>query len=306
MPYATREKKRVRDEQKRFVHYTTAESAVKIIRSQQFWMRNVRCMVDYSEVVHGRNCIESILSNETHREPLKRLLNECHSGIYEAVIERYLEQRDWIAAETYVGSLSEHSENEAHGRLSMWNSFGRSAPTAALVLNVSLDEAEGEGVGILFSPVGYLNDDEILEEFLSVIKNVEANKDYIKSIPYEYAFGYFLMMIIMAATCLKHEGFKEEREWRALHIPTLFDSPKIQKEIEYISGIPQIVSKLPLVNFPELGVSDLDLNSLLYKVIVGPTPYALPISTAIKVAMNEVGVIDSANKVVISGIPIRT
>jgi hypothetical protein len=37
----------------RFVHYTSAESALKIITSKRLWMRNTTCMADYREVRHG-------------------------------------------------------------------------------------------------------------------------------------------------------------------------------------------------------------------------------------------------------------
>ena len=38
---------------KRFVHYTSADNALKIIRTKRLWMRNTTCMADYREVEHG-------------------------------------------------------------------------------------------------------------------------------------------------------------------------------------------------------------------------------------------------------------
>src|SRR5712664_1310320 len=43
----------------RFVHYTSAEAALKIIRSKRMWMRNTTCMTDYREVQHGLKIIET-------------------------------------------------------------------------------------------------------------------------------------------------------------------------------------------------------------------------------------------------------
>src|SRR5208283_3935066 len=37
----------------RFVHYTSAEAALKIITQKRLWMRNAACMTDYREVQHG-------------------------------------------------------------------------------------------------------------------------------------------------------------------------------------------------------------------------------------------------------------
>ena len=36
--------------QARFVHYTSAEAALRIIQNKRIWMRNVTAMSDYSEV----------------------------------------------------------------------------------------------------------------------------------------------------------------------------------------------------------------------------------------------------------------
>ncbi len=53
MPYSTRRQDNFVDRKGRFVHYTSAENAIKIVQSQKFWMRNAKCMSDYMEVAHG-------------------------------------------------------------------------------------------------------------------------------------------------------------------------------------------------------------------------------------------------------------
>jgi hypothetical protein len=53
MPYAIARRTKIYKENGRFVHYTSAENALKIIQSKQMWMRNARCMTDYIEVSHG-------------------------------------------------------------------------------------------------------------------------------------------------------------------------------------------------------------------------------------------------------------
>jgi hypothetical protein len=56
MPYGRRQrdgayeklkKSGATDERLRFVHYTSAEAALSIIRSKRIWMRNTTCMSDY-------------------------------------------------------------------------------------------------------------------------------------------------------------------------------------------------------------------------------------------------------------------
>src|SRR5713101_8126431 len=48
----------------RFVHYTSAEAALKIIKSKRLWMRNTTCMSDYSEVLHGFEILSKVLKEK--------------------------------------------------------------------------------------------------------------------------------------------------------------------------------------------------------------------------------------------------
>ena len=56
MPYATKQRAALYSGPDgiipfaRFVHYTSAEAALSIIRSKRLWLRNTTCMSDYREV----------------------------------------------------------------------------------------------------------------------------------------------------------------------------------------------------------------------------------------------------------------
>jgi hypothetical protein len=45
----------------KFVHYTSAEAALNIIKSKRIWMRNTTCMSDYREVQHGFEILNRFL-----------------------------------------------------------------------------------------------------------------------------------------------------------------------------------------------------------------------------------------------------
>ena len=51
----------------RFVHYTTAEAALKIIDSKRVWMRNTMCMADYREVQHGFEMLQRFFGDATKK-----------------------------------------------------------------------------------------------------------------------------------------------------------------------------------------------------------------------------------------------
>ena len=46
----------------RFVHYTSADAALKIIKSKRVWMRNTTCMSDYREVQHGYDVLTKVFA----------------------------------------------------------------------------------------------------------------------------------------------------------------------------------------------------------------------------------------------------
>jgi hypothetical protein len=52
----------------RFVHYTSAEAALKIIATKRLWMRSTTAMEDYRGVQHGFGILQKIFSaNPTMR-----------------------------------------------------------------------------------------------------------------------------------------------------------------------------------------------------------------------------------------------
>jgi hypothetical protein len=72
MPYATKQRQALFEKahdqsQARLIHYTTAESALGIIRSKRFWMRNTNCMSDYREVQHGFDIFNRFFSDQAKR-----------------------------------------------------------------------------------------------------------------------------------------------------------------------------------------------------------------------------------------------
>ncbi len=59
---------------RRFVHYTSADAALKIIKTKRLWMRNTTCMIDYREVEHGFEMFRSFFSNEEKRRARRSAL----------------------------------------------------------------------------------------------------------------------------------------------------------------------------------------------------------------------------------------
>jgi hypothetical protein len=77
MPYAAERTKEATESGTRFVHYTSPENGIKIIRGKTFWLRDARCMNDYSEIHHGYLQLHTYFNDIKKKESFFSALNDC-------------------------------------------------------------------------------------------------------------------------------------------------------------------------------------------------------------------------------------
>jgi hypothetical protein len=118
--------------------------------------------------------------------------------------------------------------------------------------------------------------------------------------------GWVFNMLVAAVTCLKHEGFHEEREWRVIYAPQRVPSELMESSIEVVGGIPQTVYKILLDGKKSDALADIDLARLLDRVIIGPSQFSWAMYEAFVKALSDLGVEKPETRVCISGIPIRS
>ena len=219
----------------RFAHYTTADAAKKILENKQVWMRKTSCMNDYMEVRHGIDC----LSKAYHGEPGQRLratLNGIHNGIAEEVADLFDDWRWHFLNDTYIACFSEHSDkDDTYGRLSMWRAYSKSIGVA-LVLNNAPFLAHTGPRGVYSSPVLYLDDGSLEAEVQTVEERVVASKEFLQDQSRESVIHSVFNTFRFAALCIKHPGFKEEKEWRVIYAPAMEQSPYVQYAIQPVNG----------------------------------------------------------------------
>jgi len=309
-PYANRSRERMATANGRFVHYTSAENALKIIQSKCIWMRNATCMSDYREVNHGRDALNRYFNTPGRRQAFDAAVDACSPSM--AADAFGLFDAWWHATqlETYITSISEHDDREdVHGRLSMWRAFGYSTARVAIIVRINLDVGANLELGAELSPVGYFTDAVVTQELDLVVTNIRREQKFlagVAAVDRQWLLNSIFMMLTSAAICLKHEGFHEEREWRVIHSPKRLPSQFIESSIEVVSGVPQRVYKIPLKSDPAGGLSGLDPDELVDRVIIGPTQFPYAMYDAFVSALEEAGVKNAANRVVISQIPVRT
>ena len=291
----------------RFAHYTSAEAALSIIKSKRMWMRNSTCMADYREVQHGFDILNKFFSDNTKTDAFVAALDDCVPGVAVESINLFNHWWKDIRFNTFITSISEHDESEnMHGRLSMWRAFGMSSVRVAIVFRVSRFSPGAIALRLIFSPVAYLTEDEVHAGLAEVMTNLKTKRDVVRSVDRQVLVEIVFRMLLAGVTCLKHEGFREEREWRAIYCPMFDASPLMESDIEVVGGVPQIVYKLPLDKTASPAIADLDFSRMFRRLIIGPSAYPWPMYDAFREALCSAGVTDAKDRIWSSGIPIRT
>jgi len=311
MPDATRQRRALytgdsEQAHAQFVHYTSADAALKIISSKHIWMRNVKCMADYREVQHGFDILNAFFSNQPKRRKFSDAIDACFTGVSQEAIDLFNQWFNDLNLSTYITSISEHDKKEnLHGRLSMWRAFGGSPVRVAIVLNIPRATESARALNILFSPVAYLTPEQAHDSLDEVVRNVTNNSEFLSSLERPVIVNYIFHAFITSVICLKHEGFREEREWRAIYSPNRESSALMKSSTEVVWGVPQKIYKIPLDGTVSEAIKDLDLARLFDRLIIGPSPYPWPMYEAFALALKDAGVADVEKRVFVSGIPIR-
>ncbi|MCZ8375278.1 MAG: DUF2971 domain-containing protein [Beijerinckiaceae bacterium] len=292
----------------RFVHYTSAINAISIIRSKRIWMRNVKCMNDFMEIEHGFDLLVRFFQKDSKtRERFFQSMNAFWPDQVELAFKNFEAWLGHIRENTFVACISEHEPSEDRlGRLSMWRAYGNQNIGAALVINSSPFNVIDD-VGIISSPVLYVDEHQFFSGLENCLDNVDKNHDFIKSHGPEKFNEMIFLLLFVHALCVKHPGFHEEREWRIIYIPEMWDAGDlIEQKVEMASGVPQIVHKLKLENTASRKLTAISPNDLIDRVIIGPCAFPMTVKEAFISELRQAGVENAEKKVFMSEIPLRT
>ncbi|MFM7347133.1 MAG: hypothetical protein ACKO1J_17400 [Tagaea sp.] len=168
-PYAVTQQRQHVGRGYRFVHYTSAEAALKIIKSRRMWLRNVTCMSDYKEVEHGLDLLNQILKQQGNEGPFMSAMASVGNGLVNEAIGLFNRWLPITRGDTYIACLSEYwgDIHDERGRLSMWRAFGH-GPRVAIVLKPPVDTRAADPLNVVFSPVAYLEPNDASSVFSNV------------------------------------------------------------------------------------------------------------------------------------------
>lgn len=303
-PHAAANYVRLRGKQNvRFVQYTRAESAIKMLRSKSVWMRKAQWMNDYREIEHGWQSLLRTYRETKAGERFKTAMDAAHTGISKEITDNFDPWVEEYRLNTFVTSISEHEPDEdQNGRLSMWRAYGGNSGVA-MVVNSTPFMTASDALGAYSSPVAYFSQAQVESHFDGIASAIESNVEFIRSIPRPQIVGMVHESYRFGMICCKHPGFAEEREWRIVYNPQRDQKKVLKKSIEFINGIAQPVYSLPLQNIH--GYANLEVASILDRVIIGPTQFPGALLEAFRSELAAAGVANPDSKVVFSDIPLR-
>lgn len=305
-PELKKRQKVILKENRRFVHYTSAESAKSILSQKKFWLRPTSCMNDFSEVEHGLHCIHSAYNNSGSGLSFRDAIEKVRPGIAAQVESQFNSIQNFVRYDSYIACFSEHDDLEDElGRLSMWRAYcGRSG--VALILNSQGFFGDSDAFKSHMLPVSYRDDKDFLQFMYQVANNILGAANFLSQIPTNMLVSLIVNFLRFTAVTTKHPAFREEREWRVLHCPAVWPSPHLGLDVEVVNGIPQQVFKVPLVDNPTIGVTGIEIPKLIDRIIVGPTQFSIPICKALANLLQQAGDPNPIPKIVISNVPLRT
>ena len=128
----------------RFVHYTSAENALSIIRTKRLWMRNTTCMSDYREVQHGFDILAKFFSDKPRLDAFCKALGVCAPGVALEAVNLFNQWWNNICFNTYIASISEHDSKKTCTGVSPFGVLSEITPLALLSCSGFLGFLEGE------------------------------------------------------------------------------------------------------------------------------------------------------------------
>lgn len=287
----------------KLAHYTSARVALRLIENKTIWLNNIQYMNDYSEIKIGNTLLADYYNSETGNE-LKEVIEYINHGTQRNLELNYNNTFSRLM-NTYAFCLTEHSKEENdYGRLSMWRAY---APNngVAIVLNTDIFTEEAVNTRVSTIPMFYLEREEFIDAVSDFTNRLNKYKDDLKYLP--NFSDLVLRKFIITALSMKHKGFQEEREWRVIYNDIYSNITKndiVIEDIEEINGEPRIIKKL---NFSQIryGNCPFDMNKLIHRIIIGPSNNPEQLRTIFIRVLEKNGVIEAANKVVCSDIPVR-
>lgn len=298
--------KRLKKYNYKVAHYTSAENGINILNTKSLWLRSAAVMNDFSEVTHGRECLDYSLNRSDVGRRFVSIVNDAYPKLADEIVSKIDDLSEQSVIHTYISSLSETRADDELGRLSMWRAYGGSVAGVAIIFNADIFEEDTSELNTYSSAVLYSDPENFSHEFAKIVARFELDQGLIGNVSSAVADFIIFNALQFSILSTKHLGFQEEKEWRIIHSPKLSPSQWVKPIIRIVSGVPQRIYRLPLQSVEGMNLPMIDLRNLIHRVIIGPTQHPKQIRDAYVDTLKELGFNDPEKIVYISQIPLRS
>jgi hypothetical protein len=290
-------------------HYSSIQVIENILKNDEVWFSNPLFMNDLEEVRFGifqgvplvlnSYQIANALQNKERFDIFFQHFNNYHNQfVYEHVVDNY------------VFCLAEHDRTDFDGALSMWRGYGNNGNGAAIVFDTSKITVVNQPLliisKVIYSTVNerisWLND--LMLKFAGILSNAYIPNDKLW-LPAFYLFERIKLFSLFT----KHNGFKEEREWRIAYMKERDIRSVIEPMIDYFIGPRGIEPKLKLKTKSIDGFisdSNAGLSQLVDRIILGPTTSSPMARATLFKMLDKIGKSELREKIYTSTIPFRS
>jgi hypothetical protein len=212
------------------------------------------------------------------------------------------------APDTYVLCFSECERDDSDGRLSMWRGYGAHGGGVALIVDLT-DLGYVENSPLVVGQVHYASQvdrrkwiDDRLERLARVVRQYPMNDEVLM-----LAAKAWVERLKMFSLFTKHDGFSEEKEWRIVYMRDRDVGDALSEMFGYVITARGVEPKLKLRLSAIPGVADesASIDSLVSRVILGPSISSTLSVTAVRKMLSLAGRASLAGRVVASSIPFR-
>ncbi len=290
-------------------HYTSIETLESILKSDEIWFSNPLFMNDFQEIRFGITLGHRLFTNS--RSIKEACKSEASYQKLTLAFEHYFEMfSNKDALDTYAFCFSEHNlDHDKDGLLSMWRGYGGNGKGIAIIFDLGSIK-ENTDSPLIISKVSYCSNEEH-EAHINKLINITAEFIQKGSVNDDqlYLIAYHLFeRIKVTALFTKHNGFKEEREWRVAYFKSRDPENAYQDQFGHLitnRGVePKLKLNLSKVN--KLTKNDLSLEKLIAQIILGPMVSDKLASESIRRLFDIHKKSSLGDKVVSSTIPYRS